>query len=94
MKRLFVLLLAAACNGGGSADPDPPPPTSTGVRLVQVASGLDQPVEIAAVPGSDRLAVVEKTGRLLLLPEPGDGVAGTLLDLRGKVSTGSEQGLL
>jgi glucose/arabinose dehydrogenase len=59
----------------------------------QVAGGLDQPVEVAALPGSDRLAVVEKTGRLILLPD-GDGVATTLLDLRGRVATGSEQGLL
>jgi len=63
------------------------------LALREVARGLEQPVEVAAVPGSDRLAVVEKTGRLLILPGPG-GAPETLLDLRGKVSTGSEQGLL
>jgi glucose/arabinose dehydrogenase len=93
-----ILILAAACSGNeATSTPSGSSPViseRTHLAFRPVARGLDQPVEIAAVPGSDRLAVVEKTGSLLLLPERGDGVTGTLLDLRGKVSTGSEQGLL
>jgi glucose/arabinose dehydrogenase len=93
-----ILILAAACSGGGSGDaatgaPASATPGGSHLTVQQVAGGLDQPVEVAALPGSDRLAVVEKTGRLILLPD-GDGGATTLLDLRGRVATGSEQGLL
>jgi glucose/arabinose dehydrogenase len=95
-----LLILAAACSGGGTAASSTPPAgSSPAVRdrshlaLRQVAGGLEQPVDVTAVPGSPRLAVVEKTGRLILL-SAGDGPAVTLLDLRRKVSTGSEQGLL
>ncbi|RYE82983.1 MAG: glucose dehydrogenase [Hyphomicrobiales bacterium] len=57
-----------------------------------VADGFDLPL-FATSPGDGRLFVVEQTGRILLLvdgavrPEP-------LLDLRGQVSGGNEQGLL
>jgi glucose/arabinose dehydrogenase len=60
---------------------------------VTVATGLDSPVDVAAIPGTAKLAVVEKTGRILVLRD-GRPAQGPLLDLRGKVSQGSEQGLL
>jgi glucose/arabinose dehydrogenase len=63
------------------------------VRLVIVASGLDSPVDVAAIPGTAKLAVVEKTGRVLVLTD-GHQAKRPLLDLRGQVSQGSEQGLL
>jgi glucose/arabinose dehydrogenase len=69
-------------------------PQSQALRLVQVASGLSSPTYVTAAPGRPgELYVVEKTGRILVLrngrvrPQP-------FLDLRGRVSTGSEQGLL
>ena len=95
----LTLILASACDGGTATRSEPPAgssglvPDRVHLALQQVAGGLDQPVDVAAVPGSDRLAVVEKTGRLILLGA-GGGLAATLLDLRGKVSAGSEQGLL
>jgi len=63
------------------------------VRLVTVATGLDQPVDVAGIPGTAKLAVVEKTGRVLVLTD-GRPTKKPLLDLRGQVSEGSEQGLL
>jgi glucose/arabinose dehydrogenase len=96
---LCVLALAAACGGGTStpsASPQPPsvsPHAATRtVALQVVARGLESPADVAGVPGTDSLAVVEKTGRVLLLR--GGRVTGTLLDLRGQVSQGTEQGLL
>ena len=58
-----------------------------------VATGLDSPVDVAAIPGTAKLAVVEKTGRILVLRD-GRPAQRPLLDLRGQVSQGSEQGLL
>ena len=102
-----IVLIGAACSGHSagttvSAPPSPPPsapsqppPTqpAAGVRLVDVATGLDSPVDVAGVPGTAKLAVVEKTGRVLVLTG-GHAAAKPLLDLRGQVSQGSEQGLL
>ena len=71
----------------------PPHPPAAGVRLVTVATGLDSPVDVAAIPGTAKLAVVEKTGRVLVVTD-GHPAQRPLLDLRGQVSQGSEQGLL
>jgi glucose/arabinose dehydrogenase len=99
---LAIVLIGAACSGQGasttvSAPPLPLPPSqplpAAGVRLVTVATGLDSPVDVAAIPGTAKLAVVEKTGRVLVLMD-GHPARRPLLDLRGKVSQGSEQGLL
>jgi glucose/arabinose dehydrogenase len=100
---LVVLLLAPACGGGDSAPnlvsttPTTPgstsPPASGNVTLVPFLHGLDQPVDMQAIPGTDRLAVVEKSG-LVRLVEGGTLLDVALLDLRGKVTTGIEQGLL
>jgi glucose/arabinose dehydrogenase len=103
---VVIVLIGAACSGGGagttvSAPPPPPsassqpPPTqpAAGVRLVTVATGLDSPVDVAGIPGTAKLAVVEKTGRVLVLTH-GHPAAKPLLDLRGQVSEGPEQGLL
>jgi glucose/arabinose dehydrogenase len=61
--------------------------------VTTVASGLDSPLDVVPVPGSADLAVVEKTGRIVLLKN--GAIAQTpLLDLRGAVSQGAEQGLL
>jgi glucose/arabinose dehydrogenase len=102
----MIALLGAACTGQSagttaSAPSLPPPslpsqpsrPPAAGVRLVTVATGLDSPVDVAGIPGTAKLAVVEKTGRVLVLTD-GHPARRPLLDLRGKVALGSEQGLL
>jgi glucose/arabinose dehydrogenase len=101
---LVVLLLAAACGEDGSAPtlapttpaPSGPPATQApagNVELAPFLKGLDQPVDMQPIPGTDRLAVVEKSG-LVRLAEGGRLLDVALLDLRGNVTTGSEQGLL
>ena len=97
-SALCLLIAAAAlpgCLGGASQPPSTstaprPPLRHVGLRVV--ARHLDAPVDVAGVPGNGDLAVVEKAGRVVVLR--GGRVAGALLDLRGRVSTGTEQGLL
>jgi glucose/arabinose dehydrogenase len=101
-----IALLGAACAGQSAsstvsapppssvpASSQPPQPPAAGVRLVTVATGLDSPVDVAGIPGTTKLAVVEKTGRVLVVTD-GHPAPKPLLDLRGQVSQGSEQGLL
>ena len=65
----------------------------TALDLEQVGSGFTSPVVISTRPGDDRLWIVEQNGRIR--PIEADGTPGdALIDLRGTVSTGSEQGLL
>lgn len=72
---------------------------------LQVVGRFDSPVHAVSVPGTDMMAVVEQRGRVLLVTELGCATAETcppkprttgrtVIDLRGDVSTGSEQGLL
>src|SRR5215203_886558 len=63
------------------------------LHLVKVVDGLASPVH-AAAPRSEpgRLYVVEQAGRIVVVER--GRVAGTLLDIRGQVRSGGEQGLL
>jgi glucose/arabinose dehydrogenase len=79
----------AGCGGGGDASS----PEATGYRFVQVASGLDSPVHVSAPRGETRrLYVVEQGGRIRIVQ--GGRITGTLLDIRSRVVSGGEQGLL
>ena len=90
------------------AEPPPPPPPIVpgelscepgtgavpGLRLTQLASGLDQPTFVTAAPGDERrLFVLERSGAIRVLL---DGVlqAEPFLNLREKVSTSNEEGLV
>jgi hypothetical protein len=71
-----------------------PTTAGTAIASIRIASGLAAPVHITAAPlDPSRLFVVEQPGRIrvikygTLLPTP-------FLAIEGKVSTGSEQGLL
>lgn len=83
--------------------PDAPPPSTIGpsttrpgplpvpaIALAPVGT-FDAPVEIEYRPFDDRLFVVEQPGRIVAV---GDLSTEVVLDLRGQVSTGGEQGLL
>jgi glucose/arabinose dehydrogenase len=66
---------------------------SSGSNLASYASGLDMPTYVTAAPGEQkRLYVVEQTGRIRYLV--GGRIAGTFLDIRSRISTGGERGLL
>src|SRR6185295_10255852 len=88
--RLVFALALAAC-GDSSTGPDTP---GNGVQLVEVASGFSFPVLVTA-PLEDltRLFVVEKGG-LIKIIKNGQVLPTPFLDIRAKVSHGSEQGLL
>ncbi len=73
-------------------------PTETtapaGLRLVEIVSGLDSPVHLAAAPGEpERLYVVEQAGRILVL-EGGELLPTAFLEIEDRVESGGEQGLL
>jgi glucose/arabinose dehydrogenase len=75
----------------------PSPTASTGslaearVRLEEIAV-LDQPVALALRPDDPALYIAEKPGRVVALRDGADPEVA--LDLTGRVSLGSEQGLL
>lgn len=84
------LWVVAACGGA----PAEPPAGTDSVRLVEVATGLDFPLFLAAPPGDNsRLFIVEKTGRIRIVKN-GGLLPAPFLDLSARVSGGGEQGLL
>lgn len=59
----------------------------------RVASGLSQPLFVAAVPGDSRVFVLEKAGRILLL-DPATRATSVFMTVAGTISTSGERGLL
>ncbi len=90
-RRLVVgcLALLTGC-GGGQADTTP---LTAGVRLVPVYRGLTDPTYLTALPGDDRVFIVEQAGRILIGRER-DSTFATFLDIRDRVGSGGERGLL
>lgn len=95
-----VSLALIGCGVGGSADEAQEPATRapatterTAARLVPVVRGLSAPVGIASTRGDPRLYVVEQRGTIRIV-ERGRVRPGFFLDVRGRVVTGGEQGLL
>lgn len=93
-SAVLLALLLSACGGSNPSDGQQPPPAGgTGVRLQEVAAGLDAPVYVTAPPGDARLFIVEQPGRIrvwengALLPTP-------YLDITANVGYGGERGLL
>jgi glucose/arabinose dehydrogenase len=93
VNRLALLLLAAACGRSNPSDGQPPPVPSSGLRLVEVASGLDQPVYLTAPAGDPRLFIVEQTGRIRIV-SGGAVLPAPFIDLSAKITAGGERGLL
>jgi glucose/arabinose dehydrogenase len=92
-----IATLAAACSGGGGSDSNTTSASAeraASVRLEPVVNGLAFPLDFAGPPGDpSRQFVAEKGGRVRVLR---DGVLldAPFLDLSGRVSGGTEQGLL
>ncbi|MFL5759588.1 MAG: PQQ-dependent sugar dehydrogenase [Thermomicrobiales bacterium] len=86
------------------ATPQPPPAVTPGgtlpgnpkIQLVQVASGLVDPINITnAGDGSGRLFVIERVGRIRIVDGNGNLLDDPFLDIRDNVKTDFlEQGLL
>lgn len=62
-----------------------------GIRLEEVATGLEASVLLTSPPDDPRRFIVEQSGRVRLLD---DGELVTYLDLRDRVTVGGERGLL
>jgi glucose/arabinose dehydrogenase len=90
----IAIVLVTACSGSGGSATSGGEPPARGIELTTVATGLDSPLDLVAVPGSADLAVVEKTGRIEVLRDGRVDQEAALLDIRGAVSQGAEQGLL
>ena len=80
----WLLILLALCCGAARAQ----------VQLIVAASEFDSPVYVThAGDGSNRLYVVERAGVIRVVPL-GETVGTVFLDVRSKVLSGNEQGLL
>lgn len=92
---------AVVLSGSGGPEPGPDPlpmerASGANFGLRVIANGLESPTWVGAAPGDDpdALWVVERGGRLKRLSGAGLRDRTVLLDLRGRVSGGAEQGLL
>ncbi|MGA6993150.1 MAG: PQQ-dependent sugar dehydrogenase [Candidatus Deferrimicrobiaceae bacterium] len=94
LTPLFLAALAFRCGGGGGepAQGNPPPPAAIQIALVAAGSGFAQPVQVThPEDGSGRTFVVEQTGTIRALD---NAAAPPFLDIRDRVLSGGEQGLL
>ena len=83
----------APASPSSSAPSTPPDFAAARIKLTQVVGGLDKPVAFAPRHGSRTLYVANQVGDIRAIV--GGHLAPTrVLDLRGHVSTGNEQGLL
>lgn len=86
-------LLSSTCIAGECTEPDPSAPFPP-IALQEVAHGLKLPVYLTdADDGSDRLFVVEQAG-LIRIIDHGRLLDEPFLDIRDKVDSGGEKGLL
>ena len=100
IKTTLAILLcfaAAACDNrtARTASTSPGPPSSPSDYVAAfVVGGLSSPVDLASPPGdTSRVFIVEKTGAIRIWKN-GALNARPFLDVSGRVSAGSEQGLL
>jgi glucose/arabinose dehydrogenase len=93
-----LLPMAAGCAPGSGAaraavDSSDVFVPATGLRLVEVARGLDRPLCVTAPAGDSRLFVVEQGGRVKIV-QAGRVLARPFIDLSDRISAGGERGLL
>ena len=96
--RTLVLLGAylGAVDGEAAPTPCPDPPATApipDITLAEVASGLKYPVHIAHDGTPKRLYVVEQAGTIRII-ENGKVLPEPFLDIRARVESGGEKGLL
>jgi glucose/arabinose dehydrogenase len=93
---LGLSLVVSACDTSNTATSTHNTPIGAGaVHLQRFATGLDSPVYLTYAPGqTDRVYVVEQTGRVKVVGMDGSVRAQPFLDIRPLISTGPERGLL
>ena len=92
MKPTAALVCALAACAGNSPGGPPPGPTGT-LDLQLVASGLNSPLYLTAPKADARLFIVEQAGRIRIV-RGGQLLAQPFLDIRDRVASGGEEGLL
>ncbi len=91
---LVVAIPALVTTGAVAQNATPADPTTAKFKLVEVLTGLNQPVDLVDPDdGSQRLFIVEKTGQVLIYHDK-QLLDTPFLDIGSLVSGGSEQGLL
>ncbi len=66
---------------------------SPGLKLTEVFHGLESPVYLSAIPGDDRVFIMEQAGRVLVARN-GQIQHEPWLDITDRVGSGGERGLL
>ncbi|MBI4539686.1 MAG: PQQ-dependent sugar dehydrogenase [Gemmatimonadetes bacterium] len=84
--------LAGGCSDSSAADGDSAP--TANILAQVVASGFVDPVHLTAPASDRRLFVVEQAGRIRIIEPDGRVLAAPFLDLRDRVRSGGERGLL
>jgi glucose/arabinose dehydrogenase len=88
-----ALAVASVIVGCGGSQPDVTAAAAGGLRLVRVGT-FSSPVHVTAPPGDRRrLFVVEQDGRIVVVKD-GRTLERAFLDIRSRVVSGGEQGLL
>jgi glucose/arabinose dehydrogenase len=106
---VLAVLASALLGSCGKSDSTPSPsptpdpgacpagaivPGTPALTTVLVASGLDSPLDLQAIPGDrSRIFIVEQTGKIRIVKN-GTLLSTPFLDLGGGISTGGERGLL
>lgn len=95
--RVQPLTEPAAPEGGAEAVPPPvaSPPSQPTYALKPIASGVGPVIQFATAPlGEARVYVATQDGKVYRLDDVAAGRIEPILDLRGKVSSGGELGLV
>jgi hypothetical protein len=91
---IITVIVALACASDSSQPPITEPPVdSVAARLEPVLTGLQMPLHLSAPGGDPRLFVVEQRG-VIHVARNGQLLTTPFLDIRSKVRSGGEQGLL
>ena len=86
--QAIACLLAVACGDSTGAGNG-----LVTLRLETVASGLSSPLYLTSPAGDSRLFIVEQPGRIRIVKN-GQLLSTPFLDIRSKIKSGGEQGLL
>jgi glucose/arabinose dehydrogenase len=93
--RIAILAIAAAVALTVSLSASPDRAHATTIGLQQVAMGLSGPIGIVnAADGSDRLFIIEQSGRIRVITSGGTLLPTPFLDVSSIVKTSTEEGLL
>src|SRR5690606_39166002 len=88
LLALALALLAALAAGAAPAR------AQVELSAVRVVTGLNEPMYVAAPTGDPRLFVLERAGRIRVVDASGDLLGTPYLDIRDRVGTAVEGGLL